>query len=309
MPILDINAQEYKSQVGLDMIHVAKVLKDDLTGYQAETPQYFAPAINAVVEPTTSQDTQYADNVPFDVLPAEGESKITFDTTNIPIPMLAYVLGKEFEIATGRFIDTGSDAAPPDFAVSFRSMKSNGAQRYFQYLKGKFSVPKDEASTVTDKKEPKPSQIIFTAVNTMFKFDRGSGIFKSVKRIMGDEDTLNFSGTNWFTAVQVPGITTPPVFSLSSSVPVDGASAVDVSADLTLTFSNAVKAEALNGVMLFSVTDGLVVPSVVSQDATKKILTVNPNASLLAATSYLLVYSVSDIYNQSLNGAINFTTA
>ncbi|MFZ3150250.1 MAG: major tail protein [Anaerolineaceae bacterium] len=303
-----INSEEYKSVVGLDELHAALVIQDDTNRYAADIPEMFAPATNATAEPTSSQETQYANNGPFDVLVSEGETKITLETTNIPIEVLAKYLGKIYDTASGRMFDQGAGATPPDAALSFRSMKSNGHYRYFQYLKGKFSVPKDEASTVKEKKEPKPMQIIFTAVNTIHLFDLGA-VTGTVKRVIGDEDSLNFSGATWFAHVQTPVTTTPNALVLSSSVPVDDAASVSVSANLTLTFSNALKDASVSRITLIKSTDGSPIASAISLDATKKIVTIDPTANLTAATKYYLVYAVEDIYGQTLNSAIDFTTA
>lgn len=302
-------AGEYKSVVGLDKVHVSLVTQDDSSGYVADTPEEFAPAIEAVAEPTTSQDTQYADNQPFDVLTAEGETKITLTTTNIPIQVLAKYLGKAFDTVSGRMFDTGADANPPDATLSFRSMKSNGKYRYFQYLKGKFSVPKDEAATAAEKKDPKPSQIVFTAFNTVKKFNVGLPEDKSVKRIIGDEDSVNFVGTTWFNQVQTPSIAAPSALALSSSVPVDGTSGISKSLNQTLTFNNVLKAAAVNGVTLIKASDASVVAGDITLDATRKIITIDPTSDLGATTGYIIVYAVEDIHGQTLKGAIDFTTA
>lgn len=304
------NAAEYKSVVGIDEVHVALVTQDDADGYAAGTPVVFAPAINISAEPSTSLETQYADNKPFDVMTGEGETKITLDVTNIPLSILATYLGKQFDAASGRIFDAGGEAVPPDAAFSFRSMKSNGSYRYFQYLKGKFSLPKDEAATKTDSMDPKPSQIVYTAVNTLYKFDLGDGgDAKSVKRIVGDEDVTNFIATGWFSQVQTPVTTAPDALALSSSTPVDEAVGVSVSADQTLTFNNALVDAAVNGVNLIKMTDGSIVATSVSLNATKKIITINPTLNLTASTGYTISYAVTDIYGQTLNGTVNFTTA
>jgi methionine-rich copper-binding protein CopC len=101
----------------------------------------------------------------------------------------------------------------------------------------------------------------------------------------------------------------PSALALSSSVPTDGASGISVSANQTLTFNNALKDSAINGITLVKSTDGSMVASAISLDATKKIFTVDPNANLTAATKYYLVYAVEDIHGQTLNGAVDFTTA
>ena len=304
-----VNAAEYKSVVGIDQVHVALVTQDDADGYAAGTPVVFAPAINISAEPSTSLETQYADNKPFDVMTGEGETKITLDVTNIPLSVLATYLGKQYDAASGRIFDAGGEAVPPDVAFSFRSMKSNGAYRYFQYLKGKFSLPKDEASTKTESMDPKPSQIIYTAVNTLYKFDLGDGgDTKSVKRIVGDDDVTNFSATGWFSQVQTPVTTTPDALALSSSVPLDDATDVSISADQTLTFNNALTDASVNGVNLIDVVAGTIVPAGISLNTTKKIITVNPTSDLANNKEYHLVYAVTDIYGQTLNGVVSFTT-
>jgi len=305
---MTINSGEYKSVVGLDKVYYAEVTQDDSSGYVADTPAVLAPAMEATAEPATSQETQYADDAPFDVMTSEGETKITLTATNIPIEVLAALLGKTFDATSGRMYDEGSGATPPDMALSFRSMKSNGSYRYYQYLKGKFSTPKDEAATVEDTKTPKPTQIVYTAVNTVYEFDLGSEN-GSVKRIVGDEDTTNFSGATWFNAVQTPSYVAPSALALSSSTPADAATGISVSANQTLTFNNALKDDAIERIILLKASDGSVVAGSITLDATLKIITIDPTASLTGATPYIITYSVEDIYGQTLNGAINFTTA
>jgi len=299
---------EYKSVVGLDQVHVSLVTQDDATAYVAGTPEYFAPSIEATAEPESALETQYADNQAFDVSSSEGVTKITLTTTAIPMEMLAKYLGKVFDTVSGRMFDQGGNATPPDATLSFRSMKSNGKYKYFQYLKGKFSVPSDEAATKETKATPKPSKIVFTAINTVFEFDLGD-INKSVKRIVGDEDTTNFSGTGFFTQVQVPSITTPDAVALSSSVPANAATGISKTTAFTLTFNNAMAADVINSVSLLDATPALVTVTA-TLDATKKILTVTHTA-LAGTTAHTLVISgATDIYGQVLaNTIVKFTTA
>lgn len=307
---MTINADEYKSVVGLDQLYVAEVTQDDSSGYVADTPEYFAPATEASAEPTTSLDTQYADNQPFDVMSSEGETKITLTATAIPIAILSKYLGKVFDVASGRMFDTGGGATPIDCALSFRSMKSNGSYRYFQYLKGRFSVPKDEAVTKADKAEPKPSQIIYTAINTIYKFDcNDGGDDKNVKRIVGDEDTTNFDATDWFTQVQTPTTTTPDALALDGPVdPADNASNVAITKTITITFNNALPVGEIDHVVVVK-ADGTAIACTNSLDVTHKIMTVNPNASLDNSGTYIVAIGVTDIYGDTLNTAVNFATA
>jgi phi13 family phage major tail protein len=305
MPI-SANSGEYKSKIGLDNLYVAEVTQDDLSGYVADTPEYLAPAGEASQEPSSSFDIQYADDQPYDVSTSEGETKVNLTVTGMPLAMLAKITGRVFDSTTGRMYDNGGVA--PYMALSFRSQKSNGSYRYYQFLKGKFDMPKEEVATKAESPDPKSLQLVFTAIRTTYKFDLGD-INDSVKRIIGDEDTTNFSGSAWFNAVQTPAVGSVSALALSSSTPADAATGVVVTADLTLTFNNALVNSAIYNVVLLDPSDGSVIASAISLDSTKKIVTVNPTASLSASTDYILVYAVTDIYGQSLSGSVNFTTA
>jgi len=305
---MTVNSDEYKSVVGVEDVYVALVTQDNAAGYVADVPEYFAPVSEASAEAENSQETQYADNQPFDVLTSEGPTKITLTTTNIPIEILAKYLGKVFDTVSGRMFDQGGGATPPDAALAFRAMKSNGSYKYFQYLKGKFSIPKDEAATKEAKATPKPQQIVFTAMNTIYEFDLGD-INGTVKRIVGDEDSTNFDGSTWFDAVQTPSISAPDALALSSSTPADDATGVSKTNNLTLNFNNALMDDAVDNIVLLD--DAMaIVAGTITLDATKKIVTIDPTASLDGSTAYTIVISgVKDIYGQTLTSIVTFTTA
>jgi hypothetical protein len=112
------------------------------------------------------------------------------------------------------------------------------------------------------------------------------------------------------TATDLPGVTaSAPAFTLAT-VPADAAVAVVVSDNIVLTFSNALANGAEDGIILTSAA-GVSVAAARTIDAARKVVTINPTASLSASTSYLLVVpSVTDIYGQTLADAVvNFTTA
>jgi phi13 family phage major tail protein len=305
---INVNAPEYKSVLGLDSLYVAEVTQDNAAGYVAGTPEYLAPAAAASQEPSSATQIQWADDQPYDVQSSQGETKITLTVTGLPAKMLAWITGATFDDTTGRVFDNANPALAPYFALMFRSQKSNGKYRYYSYLKGKFSPPKEESATKSDKPEPKTVQLEFMAIKTIYKFDLGS-FDDSIKRVWGDEDTDSFSATGWFAQVQTPVTTTPSALALSSSVPTDPGTNVVVSANLSLTFNNALVTAALGGIALYKVSDGTVVASAITLDTAKKVVTINPNASLSAGTAYLLIYAVTDVFGQTLQGAVNLTTA
>jgi phi13 family phage major tail protein len=202
------NDGEYKSRIGLDSLYVATITADTAAAYTPGTPAYLAPAAEATQEPTTSFETQYADDQPYDIMTSEGPTAIKLVITGLDLQTLAQITGRVFDAGEGRLYDNGG--TPPYMALSFRSKKSNGSYRYYQYLKGKFEMPKEETATLGEKPEPKTLELTYTAIRTIHKFDlwaAADSVTDSVKRIIGDEDTDNFDATGWFTAVQVP--TTP----------------------------------------------------------------------------------------------------
>jgi phi13 family phage major tail protein len=302
---MTVNVAEYKSAIGLDSLYIAEVTQDDATGYVADTPIYFAPAAEASAEPSTSQNTQYADDGPYDVIVGEGETAITLTVTGIPSEVLAAITGNSFDTVSGRIFDEGG--TPPEYALGFRSKKSNGSYRYFWYMKGRFSVPSESFTTKNDSPEPQPVQITFTAVRTIYQFDVGDHN-ATVKRVFGDTDTTNFSATGWFTQVQTPSAVSPSALALSSSVPTDGATDISISANQTLTYNNALTADAIYNISLVKVSDYSVVSATISLDTTAKIVTINPASNLTNSAEYLIVANVTDIYGQHLNSVVNFTT-
>src|SRR5919109_879816 len=295
---------EYKSTLGLRDLYYALVTKDDSSAYAAGTPAYMAPIINASSTPASNSLTQYADDGPYDVMTAEGETKIDLETTNIPIEVQAVLLGKKYDASTGRMFDNGG--TPPDIALSFRAVKSNGSYRYFQYLKGKFSAPSEEHGTKTDSPDPKTAKITFTAVKTTYQFTLPDSVVDGVKLVKGDSDATNFSGTNWFASVQVPVVGSPSAFTVTP-VPADAATGVSVSANQTLTFSNPLAGNAENGIILTTAA-GVPVALARTIKAARTGVTLNPTSNLSATTDYLIIIpGVRDIYGQTLaDTVVNF---
>ncbi len=304
MPI-NANPDEYKSVIGLDSIYVADVTVDSSTAYTPGTPEALAPAAEISMKPVSSQETQYADNQPYDVFSSEAETDMEITLTGVPSEMLSKILGSVFNAASGRVYDNAG--TPPWMALGFRSMKSNGKYRYYWFQKVQFSPPEEGAVSKADKATPKTIKLICKAIKTTYKFNLGS-VTDSVKRVFGDEDTDSFSATGWFTQVQVPGTTPPSALQLSSSDPADNETGVVVSKTITLTFNNAMLAGEINHVVL-SKADGTLVACTNSLDVTKKIMTVNPDANMAASTVHILAIGVTDIYGQDLQVVVNFTTA
>lgn len=301
---MTIDDGEYKSKIGLDDLYYAEVTQDDAAGYVADTPAYLAPVAELGAEPAVNSETQYADDGPYDTITAEGETVLNMVVTGVPLEVAADLTGNVFDSTTGRFYDYGG--TPPYMALGFKSMKSNGSYRYYWYLKGRFSAPPDAFATKTDTPDPKTTNLIYTAVRTIYEHDLGS-FNAATKRVVGDEDTLNFSPTGWFTQVQVPSVAVPAALALSSSTPLDEAADVAITTNITLVFNNTLIVGAENGCVLLNATN-VPVACTKSISADRKTVTLNPDANLSNATAYDVIIGVTDIYGDTLDAKIDFTT-
>jgi len=296
------NPDEDRSVIGLDSIYVADVTVDSDSVYTPGTPEKLAPAAELSMKPVTSQETQYADDQSFDIFSSQGETDMEITLTAVPSEMLAKLTGAVFNAASGRVYDDAG--TPPWMALGFRSQKSNGKYRYYWFQKVQFSAPEEGASTKADKATPKNIKLVCKAIKTTYKWNLGPRT-NSIKRLYADEDTDNVNASGWFSQVQVPGTTPPSALSLSSSDPIDGASGVAQDKTITLTFNNALRADAINNVVLTK-ADGTLEACTNSLDVTKKIMTVNPDVNMTTGV-HILAIGVIDIYGQDLQAVVNWT--
>lgn len=296
----------YDEFVGVDSLHTALIIEDSGTNYIAEIPEYFAPAAEIVNDTEVEVQPTYYDNVTANNYITEGATTVTMTVSGVPARKAAKYLGKHYDEASGRVLDTG-DPNPPDVALSFRYNKGKNAFRYYQYLKGKFSGGTEEAATKTSSVDIKTYQMTFSAVVTTKQWPI-NGEMKGMKKIYADTTDEQFNATNWFNQVQTPDTAVAPdALSLVSSLPVDEAVGVAVDSDIVLTLNNKILGQTIT---LF--TDVFVpVPIAITKDATGEILTISPNSDLTAAISYVLIITnVIDVYGQKLeNEVIGFTTA
>lgn len=296
-----------KSFVGVDNIYFSLVTQDDASAYAAGTPAYLAPAMTISQKPKTSAKTQYADNQPFDAMSSEGETSIDVEITGLQLGVLATLLGRVYDTATGRMFDNGG--TPPDVAIGFRAKKRGGDYRYYWFLKGNFMSPTEDQSTETDSPDPKSTKLQFTAIRTIHQFALDGSITDSVKRVIGETSDANFSATNWWNAVQVPVYGAPSAITCTPS-PVDGASSVATSATVTLTFNNALAAGSEDSIVLTADT-GVLKACTRTINAAREVVTLTPTTALASLTTYLVIVPHAvDVYGQALASAVyDFTTA
>ncbi len=300
------------SVVGVDSVYYALVTQDDENGYVAGVPQQLTQAMEIKGTPAASSETQFADNTEHDVVTVEGPTTLELIAPNISEDVLAELLGAVVDTASGRIFDDADPAEAPYFALGYRFKKRNGSYRYRWYLKCRAEKPMEEGVSESDKVNLKTTTLKVTAIKTSHLFDLiGDGSrMKGVKRVHGDEDLDNFDGDTWLDAVQQPSAGTPSAFSVTP-VPADGATGVVISANLTLTFTNALAGGREAGITLINLDTQAPVAVARTINAARTIVTLNPNSNLGSSTDYaIIIHDVVDIHGQALTDAvINFTTA
>lgn len=300
------------SVVGVDSVYYALVTQDDENGYVAGVPQQLTQAMEIKGTPAASSETQFADNTEHDVVTVEGPTTLELIAPNISEDVLAELLGAVVDTASGRIFDDADPAEAPYFALGYRFKKRNGSYRYRWYLKCRAEKPMEEGVSESDKVNLKTTTLKVTAIKTSHLFDLiGDGSrMKGVKRVHGDEDLDNFDGDTWFDAVQQPSAGTPSAFSVTP-VPADGATGVVISANLTLTFTNALAGGREAGITLINLDTQAPVAVARTINAARTIVTLNPSSNLGSSTDYaIIIHDVVDIHGQALTDAvINFTTA
>lgn len=306
------NQNEMKSVVGVDSAYYALITQDDANGFVVGSPQSLAPAMEIKATPSSASETQYADNGPYDQVSAEGDTELELMSPNFAESVIAQLKGATYDSATGRVFDNADPSRAPYFALGYRFKKSNGHYRYRWYLKCRVEPPGEEAQSQSDAVNLKSQTLKIRALKTIYKFDLlGDGsLMDGVKRVHGDEDADNFDGDTWFAAVQTPVAGTPDAFSVTTS-PVDGATGVSVSANLTLTFTNALAGGREAGITLIDLDAQAPVAVARTINSARTVVTLNPSSDLDSATNYaIVIHDVVDIHGQSLTNAVkNFTTA
>lgn len=122
-------------------------------------------------------------------------------------------------------------------------------------------------------------------------------------------DTIRETGSTLPTAAD----TTPPTVSVTS--PVDAGTDVAVDANVTWTFSEALRPSTVGNdtFKVIQASDGSVVAGVVSYDSIAHVVTFNPSSSLAGATAYIALATtgVRDVAGNKMaaDSVINFTTA
>lgn len=192
--------------VGVSELYIAAVTKDDdaANGYVAGTPELLAPMATIAKETTTNTKTRYYSNKALFVDSSEGETKLTPVIPGLSIKKRNMLLGKAYDADKGIGYDDG-EANAPYFALGYAIDRPDNVKELHWFLKGKFSIPKDEGETKTENINEKTLPLEYVAVTTQHKFKFPTGPNRGCKAVEADTTDEAFTGVDtWFNAVQKP---------------------------------------------------------------------------------------------------------
>jgi phi13 family phage major tail protein len=186
--------------IGLRDVYYATLTTDTPTTATYAAPVRIIGAISASVNANTSSETLFADDGPFETATTMGEITIELNIADLDMKTLAAITGATYD-STSKILKQTSDDTPPYLALGYRTLKPNGAYRYYWLVKGKFNIPEDSFNTKGDSIEFQTP----TISGNFVKRDQDSAWKISVD----EDDTPTASViTNWFTATTLAFPTT-----------------------------------------------------------------------------------------------------
>lgn len=184
---------------GCDNLVYAEVTADDLNNsYTVGQVKTLAPVAEISKTVENSSETHYYDNVGMIIIRSEGSDEIGLTVPALPLPILADLIGKQIDPATGAFIDC--EAVEKYFAIGYRLRLTDGTYRYVWRLKGSFSIPDETSATENDGTDTNNQELTYTGVKTVTKFDNGG----RAKAVVVDERDGLCDVATWFDNVQTP---------------------------------------------------------------------------------------------------------
>jgi len=294
-----------KALVGVDQLHRAFVTSDTSAAALWDAAVPILGVTEIMVNPNGAVASLFADNGVAITANSIGEIDVSIKTADLNPVERASMLG---HTRTGGVTIYNGEDISPDLAIGFRTALSDGTYGYVWLLKGKFTEGQE---TIATKAGTTNFQV--PTLSGKFSLLNYNGDWKRTTRA-DDPDFVAATGTNWFT--NGPLGTTDTTAPTATCVPADAAASVAITANIVVTFSEAIQVSDItaSNFLLMKATDGTVVATAdPTYDSTHKVVTIDPTASLSAATAYIFVVTtnVKDLAGNALASplVINFTTS
>lgn len=199
-----INPTVVGEAIDVSDLFIATITADTDAAYTPGTPESLAPVATIARETAVNTKTRYYSGAALFTDTSEGETKLTIAIPGLTVKGRATLLGKTYDAAAGQMYDDGV-ANPPYFAIGYRVSRPNDIAEYAWLLKGKFSIPKDEAETKTDSINEKTLSLEFTAVRTIHQYQLAANKKGGAKAVHADTSDVAFTGAAaWFETVKQP---------------------------------------------------------------------------------------------------------
>lgn len=196
MPGLD-KIEEYR---GIRGLVAAKVLTDDSTTFECDTPFAVAGVAELSRTTETSSEAHYYDNVPAIVINSTGKDEVTISASAIPFDVLAKITGQIYDEATGMFVE--GERTNDYFALGYITKKLDGTEIFVWRLKGTFNIPDSTHVTENDGTDANGQEIVFTGINTTHRFTKTKKTTKAINVDTSVNKTVKED--TFFSTVQTP---------------------------------------------------------------------------------------------------------
>ena len=157
---------------GCENLVVARVLKDDATGYQTGAVVSLAEVARIAKTTAQNRETHFYDNSPLIQVKSLGADTITLVVPALALETLATVTGAQIDTATGAYM-SGEEDTDYEYALGYKLNLTDGTARYVWRLKGTFNVPDEESETKSDSITTHNQTVTYTGVQTVYKFANG----------------------------------------------------------------------------------------------------------------------------------------
>ena len=173
-----MNYNEYR---GIRSVVIAKVTKNDTTGYTADNWERMSGCQSLAVTKNESSESHFYDNAARVIIDAEGADELAIVLSLLANKTRAKVDGVEYDETTDMIIDT--PRKKDYFAVGYIGEKTDGTEEINIYYCGKFSGGGETHNTKDDGTEATNVEYTYTAIHTMAQIvTKADGTKMAVKR-------------------------------------------------------------------------------------------------------------------------------
>ena len=160
---------------GTDNLWVARVTKDDDTGYTFGTVVNLAPTGQISRQVNSSSETHYYSNVGMITIVTKGGDTVTITVPVLSLAKLGLLTGQTVDPTTGALITGELEEAY--FALIYRIQLTDNSWRYVVKYKAQLSQPPEEVSqTRSDGVNTNNQQLVFTCNKTIYEFENGGHV-------------------------------------------------------------------------------------------------------------------------------------